>query len=163
MHERWAGVGGCGWRCDDAGRARTERERRNVECEEHEVLLVIGADTIVDPRTVVVHLDNAPVALGAVMGARRLETCRRRGAPECVRSSTRRASSARPRGEVSCVCRHRLCAPDAEWLKQRTVAATAHGHLVARLIGKQRVGLVLERHRAGVGQHGARMRGHRQH
>jgi len=37
--------------------------------EEHEELLVVLADAVVDPGTVVVHLANAPLTDGAVVGA----------------------------------------------------------------------------------------------
>ena len=42
------------------------------EEERSEVAVVTVSDAVVDPRTVVVHLGDAAVALAAVVGARRL-------------------------------------------------------------------------------------------
>ena len=48
-------------------------EGGGVGAEEQEQFLVADADAVVDPRTVVVHLDDAPLAKAAVMRTRRLE------------------------------------------------------------------------------------------
>ena len=55
--------GGGVHRTDDGGEEKVE-----------EVPLVGEADAVVDPRTVVVHLQAASIALGAVVAAGRLET-----------------------------------------------------------------------------------------
>ena len=46
--------------------------QEGVEVQLHKVLLVSLADTVVDPRTVVVHLENAIPTLSAVMCSLRL-------------------------------------------------------------------------------------------
>lgn len=44
-----------------------------VHCKQDEVLLVVLADTVIDPGTVVVHFPNAPLADAAVVGSVRLD------------------------------------------------------------------------------------------
>ena len=50
--------------CQNNGHALS---KKNVENEEKKILLVVLPDTIVDPRTVVIHSDNTTVAYAAVV------------------------------------------------------------------------------------------------
>lgn len=47
--------------------------RKLTYCKQDEVLLVVLADTVIDPGTVVVHFPNAPLADAAVVGSVRLD------------------------------------------------------------------------------------------
>lgn len=55
------------------GRNMQQAEHEHVEDEEDECLTVLYADTGADPGTVVVHLDDAAIALTAVMRLGRLD------------------------------------------------------------------------------------------
>ena len=44
-------------------------QQARVKSEQHEVLIIPYAQTVIDPGTVMVHLHNALVALRAVMGS----------------------------------------------------------------------------------------------
>lgn len=50
-----------------------QRNECNVHRKENKVLLVIFTNTVVDPRAVVIHLSNAPLADTAVVGSVRLD------------------------------------------------------------------------------------------
>ena len=53
--------------------AHIQRADKQIEAEKQKVPLILHTDTIVHPRTVMIHHENASVACAAVMGPRRFD------------------------------------------------------------------------------------------